>query len=306
VRPARRRFAAFVASWTAGALLPRAQAQDSASLKTDDRWFTSSDGVRLHYLEAGASKPGQPTLVFVPGWTMPAWIWSLQIEYFARENRVLALDPRGQGRSTIAATGYNYRRRAADIAELLTAARCADVVLVGWSLAVLECLQYLHDAAATSAPSPVRALVLVDNSVGEGDPPSGPSNFTSRLRSKRRETVTAFVKAMFKREQPQTWLDQLTEAALRMPAASSIQLLNQGTPREFWRETLYALELPVMYAYTPRLARQGELVKANKPAVETLLFEGAGHALFVDDATVFNTTLQAFITRTRALPGVGR
>ena len=34
-----------------------------------DRYFTTSDSVRLHYIEAGA--PDLPTIVFVPGWTMP-------------------------------------------------------------------------------------------------------------------------------------------------------------------------------------------------------------------------------------------
>jgi non-heme chloroperoxidase len=34
--------------------------------------FLTSDGVKLHYLEAGSG----PSMVFVPGWTMPAWIWN--------------------------------------------------------------------------------------------------------------------------------------------------------------------------------------------------------------------------------------
>ena len=37
------------------------------------RYFTSSDGVRLHYLEAGK---GERTLVFIPGWVMPAAVAS--------------------------------------------------------------------------------------------------------------------------------------------------------------------------------------------------------------------------------------
>lgn len=54
----------------------------------------TSDSVELHYLEAGSG----PTLVFVPGWTMPAWIWKPQLEHFSTDHRVVALDPRGQGR----------------------------------------------------------------------------------------------------------------------------------------------------------------------------------------------------------------
>jgi pimeloyl-ACP methyl ester carboxylesterase len=47
--------------------------------------FRTSDGVELRYLEAGSG----PTLVFVPGWTMPAEIWEHQLRHFASTHRVL-------------------------------------------------------------------------------------------------------------------------------------------------------------------------------------------------------------------------
>jgi non-heme chloroperoxidase len=70
--------------------------------------FRTSDGVELHYLEAGTGA----TLVFVPGWTMPAEIWEPQLRHFAATYRVIALDPRGQGRSERPAYGYYPSRRA--------------------------------------------------------------------------------------------------------------------------------------------------------------------------------------------------
>src|SRR6185503_5658274 len=65
--------------------------------------FTTSDGVRLRYIDEGAGE----TLLFVPGWLMPAEIWRPQIDYFARKYRVIALDPRSQGDSQIAESGNN-------------------------------------------------------------------------------------------------------------------------------------------------------------------------------------------------------
>ena len=65
------------------------------------RFFITSDGVRLHYLEAGP-RTGH-TIVFVPGWTMPAWIWEPQISAFAQRYHVVAFDPRGQGESDVPA-----------------------------------------------------------------------------------------------------------------------------------------------------------------------------------------------------------
>ena len=76
---------------------------------TQSRYFTSSDGVRLHYLEAGP-RVGH-TIVFVPGWTMPAWIWQPQIQAFAQRYHVVAFDPRGQGDSDAPAAGYEPGRR---------------------------------------------------------------------------------------------------------------------------------------------------------------------------------------------------
>ena len=74
-----------------------------------DHFFLSSDGVRLHYLEAGPS--AAHTLVFVPGWTIPAWIWMPQIQALSRRYHVVAFDPRGQGDS--AAPGVVTNRCAA-------------------------------------------------------------------------------------------------------------------------------------------------------------------------------------------------
>ncbi len=282
----------------------------STPSQSASRSFTSSDGVRLHYLEAGASHrdTAAPTLAFVPGWTMPAWIWQAQIDHFGARFRVVALDPRGQGRSDIPATGYDYARRATDIAEWLAASGAGDnVVLAGWSLGVLESLQFMHNARQAGVPAPVRALVLVDNSVGVGDPPAGDPTFFSRLRGKRRETVTGFVNSMFKRTPEPRWLDQLVAASMRTPLQASIDLLRQVKPREFWRDSLYATQQPVLYAYTPKFAQQGEIVKARVPRLETRLFADAGHALFVDDAAAFNDTLDRFVEQvTTGTSPIGR
>jgi pimeloyl-ACP methyl ester carboxylesterase len=60
--------------------------------ETRSGFFATSDGVRLHYVEAGQSK----AIVFVPGWSM---IWEKQVAHFAEHYHVVALDPRDQGES---------------------------------------------------------------------------------------------------------------------------------------------------------------------------------------------------------------
>ena len=133
-----------------------------------DHFFLSSDGVRLHYLEAGPS--AAHTLVFVPGWTIPAWIWMPQIQAFSRRYHVVAFDPRGQGDSAAPASGYEPVRRGRDVAELIDRLGNQSVVVIGWSLGVLDTLASIHVAG----DSRLAGLVLVDNSVGEEPAPAPP------------------------------------------------------------------------------------------------------------------------------------
>jgi len=125
--------------------------------------FVTSDKVRLHYLEAGQGR----TILFVPGWSMPAFIWEPQLAGLSPRWRTVALDPRSQGRSQVARNGHEPSRRGRDIAEAIERLGADRVVLVGWSLGVLDGLAFVQE----HGDARLAGLVLVDNSVGEGKPP---------------------------------------------------------------------------------------------------------------------------------------
>lgn len=257
-----------------------------------DMQFRTSDGVRLHVIDKGPA--GAPTMVFVPGWTMPAWIFGPQIDYFARRYHVVALDPRGQGDSEVPERGYDYRRRGQDVGELIAALGNKPVVLVGWSLGVLDCLAYVQQTGDFA----VAALVLIDNSVGEEPAPvasRGPRVAGPRL--PREETMRRFVSGMFRTPPGAAYLQQLTEYALRTPASAAAQLSNYQVPRTFWRDALYTVRKPVLYVVRPRFAEQAANVEAHDPLAEISVFATAGHALFVDEAGRFNALMESFIRR---------
>ncbi len=179
------------------ALLLAAFARPAAAA---DGWFTTSDGVRLHYIEQGRGH----TIVLVPGWTMPAWIWAEQIADFSRFYHVIAFDPRSQGDSDVARDGYEPVRRGRDIAELIAHVATEPVLLVGWSLGVLDSLAYIH----TDGDSAIAGLVLVDNSVGEDPPPSPPraiSRGIGRPNPGRRPCATSCGACSTIRNRPPTW-----------------------------------------------------------------------------------------------------
>jgi non-heme chloroperoxidase len=260
------------------------------------RFFTTSDGVRLHYLEAGSAEA--QTLVFVPGWTMPAWIWDRQIAAFSPSHHVIAFDPRGQGQSEAPAAGYDPARRGRDLGELIEQVDKRPVVIVAWSLGVLDTLAYVGQ----SGDSHVAALVLVDNSVGEEPAPQSSTARPSASKGyvpapPHAEEMRRFVPSMFATPQDPAYLDRLTEASLRTPEFAAKQLRAYPMPRSYWRDALYSTDKPVLYVVRPRWKAQADNVVRNRKSAEMAVFDHAGHALFVDQPERFDALLTDFLAR---------
>ncbi|MFM7012511.1 MAG: alpha/beta fold hydrolase [Betaproteobacteria bacterium] len=257
--------------------------------------FKTSDGVRLHYLEAGT---GPQTIVFIPGWLMPAAVFEQQLIGLSNQYRVLALDPRSQGLSDLTKLSHAPARRIKDMDEFLKFAKVKEYVLAGWSLAVLESLDYV----ANYAPKDLRGLILIDNSVGEGRPPAGrKSNFQQTMNDskKREQYMRTFSQDIYRTTPPPLIAQAVLDSALRAPANVAIQLLNQPYPREYWRETLEKQKIPVLYAVRPWLKEQADALERKRPPelITIAMFDQAGHALFVDEPQAFNDAVRTFSQR---------
>ncbi len=257
-----------------------------------DRIVVASDGTRLHVQDSGPA--GAPVILFVPGWTMPAWIWEPQIRFFARNYRVLAFDPRGQGASDVPATGYDHIRRGKDIGDVIAQLAPSPPVIVAWSLGVLDTLAYAH----THGDARLAGLVLVDNSVGEEPAPvPGPHRPSTAPKPPHEQAMRQFVRSMFRQPQSAAYLERLTQATLRTPEPAAKALLAYPVPRSFWRDAVYATQRPVMYVVRPRWAGQAQNLARNRAGTETDIFYEAGHALFVDEPARFNQLVDGFIRR---------
>lgn len=254
------------------------------------RPIVTSDGISLSLI--GAGKPSAlPPLLFLPGWCMPAELFRPQIDFFAASRQVWALDPRGQGESQIAESGYDANRRAKDLFECLGRLKRAPIV-VAWSLAGIEMLHGL----SRWGDSRLAALVLVDSSLGEGPAGSneGIKAFREQLETARETTLRDFARAIFRHPQSEARLDQLQAAMSRVPLAASQAMLDYQLPRETLRDTARGFRKPLLVTCIPQYRQQAALHKAARPATQVELFEEAGHALFADEPDRFNRVLDTF------------
>lgn len=265
---------------------------NAAETKTqiESRHFSTSDGVELHYLEAGSG----PLLVFVPGWTMPAEIWDLQIRHFAATHRVVALDPRGHGRSEKPAFGYYPSRRGQDIGELIAHLGDEPAIVVAWSLGVQETLIYTQEHGTGD----VRALVLVDWDIIIDEPGSFTDRFIS-LQVEREEWTRDFVRVIFLNPPSEDYLERLTKAALSVPTnATAIMIANiilMG-PNDL-SPVVDALDRPVLFVYSSQnwAVEASDEVRRHWPESGVEVIEETEHALFVDQPERFNRVLEEFI-----------
>jgi non-heme chloroperoxidase len=256
----------------------------------------TSDGVSIHYLEAGSGRP----IVFIPGWTMPAWIWQKQIDEFSKHYHVVAVDPRSQGESDKPPYGHLPETRARDYKELVDQLRLKHPVMVGWSMACGELAKYAEQFGTDN----IGGFVLVDGFLSDKASPemvAGISGWMNQLQQDRQKQADGFVRSMFKKPQPEDYVRRVIDASTQVPADTAVVLIyNMIAVKDFspGLASLAAMKTknPVLFMYQPESQLTADFLKlklGDKLRLER--FEGDGHALFVDDPDKFNHVLEEFL-----------
>lgn len=150
-------------------------------------FVTTSDGIRIHYVEAGSGRP----IVFIPGWTMPAWIWQKQTDELSKKYHVIVVDPRSQGESDKPTYGHLPETRAHDYKEVVDHLGLKQPVLVGWSMGCGELMKYVEQFGDDN----VGRLVLVDGLLTDKASPemfASLSEWMNQLQQDRRKQADGF------------------------------------------------------------------------------------------------------------------
>jgi non-heme chloroperoxidase len=252
--------------------------------------FKTSDGVRLHYLEAGAG----PAILFVPGFTAPAEIWQPQLEHFANDHRVVVLDPRSHGESEKPTEGHYPARMARDIHEATDSLELKPVVIVAWAFACSQTLEMVRQYGTKHLAS----VVLVDGFVSRDvnyEQMASYLRWAQEMQEDRQNHARKFVRSWFVQPQDDAYLDRLTQASTKCPTNSTVAMIASWQMLPNQAAVLSTIDVPLMYVAIEDKRPQAEVVRQHAVRARIEFVEGAGHAIFVDQPEVFNALLVDFM-----------
>ena len=114
----------------------------------------SKDGTPISYEIYGQ---GEPTLVFVHGWSCDARYWRAQLPHFSKNHRVVMLDLAGHGHSGSTRSQYTMKAFGEDVQAVTEVTDSRLVILIGHSMGGLVIAE-----AAQLMPNRVIVLIGID------------------------------------------------------------------------------------------------------------------------------------------------
>ena len=281
----------------------------ASGAEVKDGSFTTKDGVRLHYTEAGAGE----VLVMIPGWSQTAAQFKHQLSGLSDRYRVIALDMRGHGESDKPNHGYRLHRLAADVHEFILANDLKRVTLAGHSMGCSVIWAYwelygrervnkliLIDQMPMITANPIWAdeekvdagaildkdtLYSVTNSL------AGPDGV---------KTTEGFIGGMFNQSYPRDELAWVVQQNLKMPRPYAARLLYDHATND-WRDVIPLIDIPTLVVGgKASLVGWKSQVWIGKqiPGARTEIFEteeGGNHFMFMENPDKFNRIVKDFM-----------
>jgi pimeloyl-ACP methyl ester esterase len=257
-------------------------------------------GVKLHYEEAGSGRP----LLFLHGWAMSGRVWRFQ-HPLADANRLIFLDQRGHGRSSVGSS-YSVDDFTGDLVALLDEIDLRDAVVIGWSMGVQVALH-----AAQALESRVAGLILVGGTprftsaegYPHGQPPVEVKGMGVRLRRDYQKTMGDFFKGMFAEgelahAQYQRIVHEIVMGGQSPDPDAAKQALRILSDVDL-RDELPGIALPVLLIHgdmdTICPASASAYMAERLPHATLELMHGCGHAPFMTRPEEFNAKVREFL-----------
>ncbi len=287
---------------------------------TDGYASNPIDDVRVFY-EVFGPTDAERSLVFLAPWPLAyGRIWKGQVPYFARRGfRVVAIDPRGNGRSDRPTTGYSTDHFTFDTLAVLDALGVERAALVGLSAGARWGLQLAAEHAER-----VTHLVLigpavqlsgaprVDLAAFHAEPPDTEGWHKYNARYWQRDYadfVDFFCGQIFTEPHSTKQIEDLAGWGLETtPGMLTATIDESATPRA--AEFAAAVRCPTLIVHGAEDAviplHNGEAVHAAIPHSRLVRLDGCGHAPMARDPVRANLVLHDFLGPAQPVEGTWR
>jgi microsomal epoxide hydrolase len=262
---------------------------------------SGADGARIHVLQDG---PGEATrtLLLIPGWLTSATIWRAQIRYFAgRGDRVIAIDSRSQGASSVVYAHNDPESRARDIRKVIADLHPTGLILVGWSQGVQDVAAYV-DRFGTAG---IAKLVLVDSTVsgGSGEVSVHPQFVKIVLRNMTLYShdpgafARGFMHAIISAPIAPPVMASLVDGFMKTPPAVGIAMQIEDLFTVDRRPYLKRFDRPTLVIVSDRnpFMTEEKQMADRLPNGRFVVIAHAAHAVFFDQPGAFDQALETFI-----------
>lgn len=245
---------------------------------------TSRDGIPLALEVHGV---GEPSLVFVHGWSCDRSYWRGQLRPLAARYQTMAIDLAGHGESGAGRRAWTMAAFGEDVVAVVEQLGLGEVVLIGHSMGgdvIVEAALRLGDQVA--------GLVWVDTYSSLGEPQTGDEveAFLAPFREDFASATRALVRRLFTPDADAELVEWVAADMSAAPPEIAIDALGRAVGNE--RRILAGLRelrAPVV-AINPD-ARPTDTEALRRHGVRTVLMSDVGHFLMMEDPDRFNRLL---------------
>jgi non-heme chloroperoxidase len=271
-------------------------------------WFTTSDGVMLHYLEAGSGNP----LVMIPGWSQSAMEFKYQLAGLSDKFHVLALDMRGHGESAKPNYGYRVQRLSRDVHEFLVANNLGEVTLAGHSMGCSVIWGYwdqygsdrlskliLIDQMPLMTSSPAWSSQVLEDAGAIFDGRSLFETVSALAGPDDVKTTERLIRSMFTKQYPVEAVNWVIQENLKFPREYAARLLFDHATND-WRDLIPMLNIPTLVVggkESPVPWKSQIWIGKQINGAKTEIFqesEGGAHYMFMENPEKFNRLVKNF------------
>jgi pimeloyl-ACP methyl ester carboxylesterase len=252
----------------------------------------SKDGTPISYEVYGS---GEPTLVFVHGWSCDARYWREQVPYFSKNHRVVTLDLAGHGHSGAKRSRYTMSSFGEDVRAVTEASGSGSVILIGHSMGGTVIAE-----AARLMPDRVLGLIGIDTLENIEYPITRKelnkmmAPFKKNFRAGSRQFVSEMISPRTDPKLREWILSDISAAPPAVALSAMNEMMSQYITGEA-AKIFDKLRIPVITVNGDKWPIHYEANRRHMFSYDAIVLKEADHFLMMDRPAEFNQALEKAI-----------